>query len=128
MDQEWEQAIHRGDIDRLKRLIREGADVNARDRYGQTALMIAAKNGRSRLVQFLVDQGADLNHTAKYRLTALMLAVISGHANVVRVLVRAGADLEIQGTGAPGFRGKTAMELAMEQGRTDLISALDRSG
>lgn len=127
MNQECEQAVHRGDVDRLKRLIREGADINRRDRYGQTALMIAAKNGRSCLVRFLVNLGAELNHTAKYTLTALMLAVLNGHVDIVRILVRAGADLKIQGTGAPGFCGKTALDLAREQGRPDLVDALCRS-
>ena len=56
--------------------------------------------------------GADLNATAKYRLSALMLAVIAGHADVARRLVSAGADLTITGSGAPGFEGKTAHDLA----------------
>ena len=128
MKAEWEQAAHRGDVDRIKRLIREGADINARDRYAQTALMIAARNGRTSLVGFLVDQGAELNHTAKCHLTALMLAVINDHIDIVRTLVRAGANLEIQGTGPPGFHAKTAMDLAKVQGQPDLIDALRPSG
>ena len=39
---DWERAVRRGDLDCLKRLLTAGADINARDRYGQTALMIAA--------------------------------------------------------------------------------------
>ena len=128
MTKEWEDAAHKGNVDHIKDLLREGADINARDRYGQTALMIAAMNGRTSLVLFLVEQGAELDHTAKYHLTALMLAVINGHMDIVRILVKAGADGEIRGTGAPGFHDKTALDLATEQNRPDLVEALRKSG
>ena len=41
-------------------LLELGADVNARDRDGRTALMGAAHKGRSEIVQTLVDHGADM--------------------------------------------------------------------
>ena len=74
--------------------------------------MNAARDGHAAVVRLLVDRGAQVNHTAKYGLTALMLAVIRSHVDVVRVLVDAGADLQVKGTGAPGFHGKTALDLA----------------
>jgi ankyrin repeat protein len=124
---EWEQAVYKGDVDHIRRLLREGADINARDRYGQTALMIAARNGSATLVRYLVDQGAELDQSAKYHLTALMLAVLNGSLEIARTLVTAGANLEIQGTGAPGFHGKTALDLARAQNRPDLVDALRQS-
>jgi ankyrin repeat protein len=42
-------------------LVDQGADVNARDRYGRTALYLAAENGQLSIVQYLVDQGTDVN-------------------------------------------------------------------
>ena len=53
-----------------------------------------------------------------------MLAVISGHADIVRTLVRAGADSTLRRTGAPGFSGKTASDLATAQGRLDIVELL----
>jgi hypothetical protein len=49
---------------------------------------------------------------SKFHLSALMLAVIAKHEKVARLLVRAGAVRTITATGAPGFAGKTAVDLA----------------
>jgi ankyrin repeat protein len=121
---DWEQAVRRGEIECLRRLLAAGADINARDRYGQTALMIAARKGESSVVRFLLKNGAGLDYTAKYGLSAMMLAVIGGHADIVRALVEAGADPSIRGTGAPGFAGKTALELATARSRFDMAALL----
>jgi ankyrin repeat protein len=114
MEKRWEQAAQAGDEQAARRMIGEGVEVNAKDRYGQTTLMIAAIRGHTELVRLLVQSGAELNTTAKYHLSALMLAVINGHAEIVRILAEAGADAQIRGTGAPGFWGKTALDLASE--------------
>jgi len=124
---EWERAVRTGDRDSLRRLHVAGADVNARDQYGQTGLMIAAREGRPEIVRALLEAGAALDHTAKDRLSAVMLAVLNGHAEIVQLLTEAGADLTIQGSGAPGFAGKTALDLAEAQERADLTAILRRS-
>jgi uncharacterized protein len=109
----WEGAVTQGDVETVRQRLRAGADVNARDRHGQTALMLAAHRGYRDMVETLVEGGADLNVTAKYNLSALMLAITAGHVEVARVLARAGADLRIRGSGAPGFADKTAHDLAV---------------
>ena len=124
MTREWENAVRQGDLPTLTRLIEAGADVDAKDQHGQTGLMVAAHDGRVDLVRLLLDHGADPDHTAKFRLSALMLAVIHGRTEIVRALVDAGADRSIRGSGAPGFYEKTALELAIDQQRPDLIAAL----
>ena len=128
MVREWEQAAREGDLETLGRLLAAGTDIDARDQYGQTALMIAAQAGKSDVVTFLVEHGALLNQTAKYGLSALMLAVIGGHLGVVKALANVGADVTIRGSGAPGFAGKTAFDLAVAQGRQDIADVLRRSG
>jgi hypothetical protein len=56
-----------------------------------------------------------------------MLAIGAGHEDVARVLADAGADLSLRGTGAPGFAGKTASDLAVECGMWELSVALKPS-
>ena len=124
----WQDAAERGDASALRALLEAGEDVNSRDRYGQTALMLAARNGQLATARVLVEAGADLDHTAKYRLSALMLATINGHDLVAQLLLEAGADTRITGTGAPGFAGKTALQLANDLGKESIAKRLRGRG
>ncbi len=124
MSPELEAAARSGDVSAVSALLRSGGNVDARDRHGQTALMLAAHRGHLGLVELLIDLGADLDVTAKYGLSALMLAVVAGHEKVAEKLIAAGADRSIRGTGAPGFTGKTAGELAMARGMIALAAKL----
>ncbi len=126
MNATWEEAVRRGDVQAVREMLGAGSDVDSRDRHGQTALMLAAHHGYRELVGALVEAGADLNVTAKYNLTALMLAIVAGHAAVARVLVQAGTDPGVRGTGAPGFAGKTAYDLAVARQMTELYADLQR--
>ena len=127
MDADWQEAVKRGDLPFVLDLLQRGADVDARDRYGQTALMLAAHAGHREVVEALIGQQANLNVTAKFGLSALMLAVVAGHAEVAGLLARAGADLSLRGTGAPGFAGKTAHDLALARGMLELSAELKPS-
>ncbi|MHC4073344.1 MAG: ankyrin repeat domain-containing protein [Planctomycetota bacterium] len=124
MDAAWEDAIKRGDVQIVLDLLGRGTDVDARDRYGQTALMLAARAGHREVVETLVAHRADLNITAKFGLSALMLALVAGHAEVARLLAKVGADLALRGTGALGFVGRTAHDLAVERGMLELSEEL----
>lgn len=124
MTPDWQEAARGGAITGLERLLSLGVDIDARDRYGQTALMLAAAAGHTRAVEFLATHGAVLDYTAKFGLSALMLAVVRGHSDVVQVLVGTGASLDLRGTGAPGFAGKTAYDLAVARGDATIIEAL----
>jgi len=112
---ELEHAATSGDVLALETLLQAGADVDAKDRYGQTALMLAAHHGHLVAVEALLRRRANLNFTAKFGLSALMLAIVAGHEAIARALVRAGADLALRGSGAPGFANKTAFDLASER-------------
>jgi ankyrin repeat protein len=125
MTPEWEAAAKSGDVAALSAMLEAGADPDARDSRGQTALMLASHGGHTDAVRALIDAGADLDHRAKFGLTATMLAVVAGHEAVAGLLVEAGANLEIRGSGAPGFAGKTAADLARDRGLKELAGILD---
>ena len=98
-------------------LLGAGADPNARDELGRTALHWAAARCGPALVRALVDSGADLDAAAKDGATALHIARRYGNDAVVPTLLAAGADAD-----AKARQGRTASEwevdafLAMEDG------------
>lgn len=122
----WREAAIAGDSKTIARLIADGDDIG-RDRYGQTALMHAALHGRDEVLRILLLNGASMDVTAKYGLSPLMLAVINHHTEIARQLVDAGADLLIRGTGAPGFAGKTAQDLANDRDLGELAAYIARA-
>jgi ankyrin repeat protein len=123
MDTSWEEAVSRGDAQTARTLLAQGT-VDSHDRFGQTALMLAAHAGHREIVELLIAHRVNLNVTAKFGLSALMLAIVAGHTEIATLLARAGADLSLRGSGAPGFSGKTAHDLAAERGMQELLAAL----
>ncbi|MGR9087260.1 MAG: ankyrin repeat domain-containing protein [Gammaproteobacteria bacterium] len=125
MKRAWRNAAVRGDANTLLAMLGKGDEnVNSRDRHGQTALMIAARNGHIEAARVLINSHADLDHAAKYGLSALMVAIINGHEEIAQLLIEAGADIGITGTGAPGFAGRSALELACERGAVAIVKRL----
>lgn len=125
MKSSWEQAARAGDAASLSDQLSSGADVDALDRYGQTALMLSCLAGSLEAASVLVRAGANLDVTAKFGLSAAMLAAVNGHEAIVRLLQSAGADFSLRGTGAPGFHDKTVADLARARGLDALARDLE---
>jgi len=124
---DWRSAAITGNYTDIASLLAQGTEINQLDRYGQTALMLAARHGRAEVVRLLLEYKAEMDVTAKYGLSALMLAVVYRHLDVARQLVDAGADTQLRGSGAPGFAGKTARELVEQSGLFELADYLART-
>ncbi len=67
-------AAAEGDVELVKSLLSAGADPNAIDNYGQTALMWAARFTRAKSAQALLEGGADVDVKSCWDQTALDLA------------------------------------------------------
>ena len=127
MHRTWHEAAVDGDCETLRAFLAQKADINRLDKYGQTALMLAAVQGNDAVVEMLIEYGAEFDVTAKYGLSALMLAIINHHENTARLLIHANADIRLRGHGAPGFMNKTAFDLARDRGLSGSTDFLIRS-
>ncbi len=114
-------AAMRGDLDLVRSLIDQGADVNGAQGDGMTALHWAAENGSAATAELLVNAGA--NPGAVTRLggyTPMHLAAKAGSAEVVRAFLDAGADPRA----ATSTGGATALHFAAAAGSGDAVKAL----
>ena len=59
MRDDWRDAAIGGDSRAIQRLLTEGVDIDCRDRFGQTALMLAALHGRDEAVCVLLESGVE---------------------------------------------------------------------
>jgi ankyrin repeat protein len=75
------------------RFIKSGADMNAGDDCGLTALMLAASKGNAQICKLLVKKGADVDVRDNTNRTALMVAAQRKHADICRLLVENGAEV-----------------------------------
>ncbi|HEX8492252.1 MAG TPA: ankyrin repeat domain-containing protein [Pyrinomonadaceae bacterium] len=91
-DQLWE-AARKGDAAVVKALLDKGADVNAKFRYGATALSYAADKGHFEVVKILLERGADVNvRDTFYNATPLQWATEKSHTAIVKALLDKGAE------------------------------------
>ena len=74
-------------------LLKAGGDVNAKDKYGKTALMYAARYSTPEVVSLLLTAGAEVNAKDKDGWTALRDAASSNTPEVVSILLKAGAKV-----------------------------------
>lgn len=111
-----------------------GADVNAKEEGGMTALMIAAKYCNVNIVQLLLDRGADLERRDNGGETALMFAAkkgspfpmregLPGYTEILKTLLKQGAEVN-----ARDKDGKSALYYAATYGHADHVKLLLDNG
>ena len=79
-------------IEKIKQLLDQGADIDVTNKHDLTALMIAASMGHIDCVHALIAARPKVDATSQYGLTALMYAAHEGHLEVVNMLLVACVD------------------------------------
>ena len=86
-------AVYHEDLPKAQELIENGANPNARNRYGVTPLALACENANPRLVKLLLGAGADPNSKSPGNVTPLLAAAKTGSPEAVSALLAAGAKV-----------------------------------
>ena len=104
-------------------------DLNASNKYGRTALMIATQPDNSAVVKLLLEAGADPNIQIESSTpfmngaTALIMASIHGHIQTVQLLLKAGAD-----PNKAAMTGETALGVAVTLAHYEIVDELIKAG
>ncbi len=116
-------AAETGNGEALRSLLEAGADANAAQPDGTTALHWAAYRNDTVMAELLLEAGADANAANRYGVPALSLACANRNAALVRRLLEADAD---PNAALPG--GETVLMTAARAGRLDAVRALLAAG
>jgi len=118
-DQALIAAAERNDVEAVRRLLKEGAGVQARDPQGRTALMAATYRNHVEVAKLLIQAGSDVNAQDAIQNSPLLLAGASGYLDILRMTLAANPDFKIYNR-----YGGTALIPACERGHVEVVKEL----
>jgi ankyrin repeat protein len=116
-------AVKAGDVQAVRSLIKQRANINAAEPDGMTALHWAARGNDLETVQLLIRSGANVKAVNRYGVTALTLAATNANAAMIEALLKAGAD---PNTALP--EGETVLMTAARTGNGAAVKLLIAAG
>jgi ankyrin repeat protein len=119
-DRELWAAAELGYADSARRALAAGANVNARDARGRTALIIVGETGHLAVARLLLAARAEVNALDDRRYDALTQAAARGDHALVELLLAAGADVRQITSPYDG----TALIAAAHHGHVDVVRLL----
>lgn len=118
LNEQLYEAARKGDAAEVKALLDKGADVNAKFRYGATAIFKAAERGHTEVVKLLIERGADVNvKDTFYGATALSWALQKGHTGVILAILSKSAE-----------EAGDVLQTGVSSGNAELVSAALATG
>jgi uncharacterized protein len=116
-------AADNGCVALMRTMLDGGALLEAKDRFGNSALIHAARSGQLDVMLVLIERGADLKHRNAAGSDALFSAVERNQKATSAALLEHGADAN-----APGRSGATPLAAAAFNGNDDLVALLLQHG
>ncbi|WGL55895.1 ankyrin repeat domain-containing protein [Kluyvera intermedia] len=112
-------AAQQGELAKLKSCLRQGVDINAVNRQGQTAITLASLNKKYDCVATLIDAGADINKQDQTCLNPFLICCLNNDLTLLRLILPA----------RPGLNrltrfGGVGLTPACEKGHLDIVQEL----
>lgn len=95
-DERLRNAATAGNADAVRAAVREGANLEARDEQGRTALLLAAKNDRADVARVLIELGANPDALDEQHDTPWLVTGETGSVEMAEILLEAEPDLTIR--------------------------------
>ena len=93
-EREMITAAERGELPVVRRLLADGARIDARDQRGRTALLAATHRNRIDVARFLIQEGADVNAKDFVQDTPFLYAGAEGRDEILKLTLAADANLK----------------------------------
>jgi len=112
-------AIRRHDLEMVKFLLANGADVNKKDRQGMPPILLACIESQIEIIKLFLRKGVDVDSTEQHGRTSLIYAARFGNYDLVKILLEHGADPRKMGIN----NTYSAMDAATRQDIKDLLQS-----
>ncbi|GIP34926.1 hypothetical protein J2TS4_41360 [Paenibacillus sp. J2TS4] len=119
MNEQLILSAEKGDTENVLKLLEDGADINAMDKHGRTAVLAATYNNKVDTVKALIQKGADINIRDNNLDNVLLHAGAEGLLDIVKLAIDAGADTKLTNR-----FGGTALIPASERGHVEVVKEL----
>lgn len=107
----------------LNRQNRHNLQVDSKGPSGETALILAAREGNLAIVKYLLKSGADVNVTDNSKSNALFYAAQNGHTKVVKFLIDSGINVN-----ATNIENLTPIMRPCAKGYVEIVKSLIAAG
>ena len=111
------KATSEGNLAMAAYLIRNGAQTEVEDNFGNTPLIYAAIKNRLEVAKLLISNGAPMNKPNRRGITPLSMAALQGSFDVVKCLITNGADMN-----------STLLHLSAKSGNLNVVKYLVING
>lgn len=108
----------------IKDAIKNKANLNTKNQYGNTPLMLASEYGNQNAVKALIEAGVNINETSKDSYTPLMWACYKGHYDIVKLFIDNGVNMNYKDKS----RKECALIIAAAKGHKENVRLLLMSG
>ena len=116
-------AVRNGDAKMIEMFLGAGADLEAKNKEGETVLLYACAKREEHVVLLLLNKGANFAITDRQKSTPLMIVAGRGFEKAVQLLISKRADLN-----AKDDKGRTAVTRAQYTGNYHIVDMLKRAG
>ena len=123
LQEDFFEAVRMDDYIKAALCFERGANINALDGFGDTALLAATRSGKVTMVVILLSKGADFHVKDTSGYTPLLWAVLNNHKSIVTLLLEKGASIDDKDA-----LGNTPLLLAAELWHHEIVELLLNKG